>query len=107
MNQSAARHEMKCGRPQSGARNVGGAPAVVQQPCQFGYEPITLINKYLNGDKFGCAADKKVLVPTLAITKDKVEGFAAKVKHCAATKSYVHFEECSGGTLSRPRGRLR
>jgi ribose transport system substrate-binding protein len=53
---------------------------VVQQPYQFGYQSMTLMAKYLGGDKTVVPADKKVIVPTLAITKDKVDEFAATLK---------------------------
>jgi ribose transport system substrate-binding protein len=53
---------------------------VVQQPYQFGYQSMTLMDKYVGGDKSVVPADKKVIVPTLAITKDKVDEFAANLK---------------------------
>ena len=53
---------------------------VVQQPYEFGYQSMTLMNKYLNGDKSVIPADKKVVVPTVGITKDKVEEYAANLK---------------------------
>jgi ribose transport system substrate-binding protein len=53
---------------------------VVQQPYEFGYQGIQLMNKVLNGDKTAIPADKRIIVPTLAINKEKVEEFAAKLK---------------------------
>jgi ribose transport system substrate-binding protein len=63
-----------------GVRDGAISATVVQQPYQFGYQAITLMDKYLNGDKAVVPADKKVIVPTLAITKDKVDEFAANLK---------------------------
>jgi ribose transport system substrate-binding protein len=63
-----------------GVRDGAIFATVVQQPYQFGYQAITLMDKYLNGDKSVVPADKKVIVPTLAITKDKVDEFAANLK---------------------------
>jgi ribose transport system substrate-binding protein len=53
---------------------------VVQQPYEFGRQAITLMAKYLRGDKSVFPADKKVIVPTLAIDKDKVEEFSTNLK---------------------------
>jgi ribose transport system substrate-binding protein len=64
----------------AGVRDGAIFATVVQQPYQFGYQAITLMDKYLNGDKSVVPADKKVIVPTLAITKDKVDEFAANLK---------------------------
>lgn len=53
---------------------------VVQQPYEFGKQAIELMNKALQGDKSFIPADKKIIIPTLPITKDKVEEFAARMK---------------------------
>jgi ribose transport system substrate-binding protein len=63
-----------------GVRDGAISATVVQQPYQFGYQSMTLMSKYLGGDKTVVPADKKVIVPTLAITKDKVDEFAANLK---------------------------
>jgi ribose transport system substrate-binding protein len=63
-----------------GVREGAIFATVVQQPYQFGYQSMTLMAKYLGGDKTVVPADKKVIVPTLAITKDKVDEFAATLK---------------------------
>jgi hypothetical protein len=44
----------------------------------FGFQSMTLMAKYLGGDKTVVPTDKKVIMPTLAITKDKV----ALSQHC-------------------------
>ena len=53
---------------------------VVQQPYEFGKQAIELMNKALQGDKSLIPADKKIIIPTLPITKDKVEEFTARIK---------------------------
>jgi ribose transport system substrate-binding protein len=63
-----------------GVRDGAIFATVVQQPYQFGYQSMTLMDKYLGGDKSAVPADKKVIVPTLAINKDKVDEFAANLK---------------------------
>ena len=64
----------------AGVKDGSISATVVQQPYQFGYQAITLMDKYLNGDKSVVPADGQVIVPTLAITKDKVDEFAANLK---------------------------
>ena len=53
---------------------------VVQQPYEFGKQAIEMMNKYLQGDKSVVPANKKLIIPTLPITKDKIEEFAARMK---------------------------
>jgi ribose transport system substrate-binding protein len=52
---------------------------VVQQPYEFGYQAIKLMTKYIRGDKSVVPASKQVIVPTLAIEKDKVDEFQTKL----------------------------
>ncbi len=52
---------------------------VVQQPYEFGYQSMMLMAKVLGGDKAAIPAEKKIIVPTLAIKKDEVEAFTAKI----------------------------
>ena len=63
-----------------GIRDGVISSTVVQQPYEFGYQAIKLMEKVVGGDKSGIPADKKIIVPTLAIDKDKVEEFSAKLK---------------------------
>jgi ribose transport system substrate-binding protein len=63
-----------------GVRDGAIFATVVQQPFEFGKEGIEVMDKYLNGDKSVVPASKKIIIPTLAITKDSVEAFAAKLK---------------------------
>ncbi len=52
---------------------------VVQQPYEFGYRSIELMSKVLAGDRSVIPATKQIFVPTLAIKKDGVDAFIAKV----------------------------
>lgn len=52
---------------------------VVQQPFEFGYQSIKLMAQVLGGDKSVIPASKQIFVPTLAIKKDGVEEFIAKI----------------------------
>jgi ribose transport system substrate-binding protein len=52
---------------------------VVQQPYEFGYQSMKLMAKVLGGDKAAIPAEKKIIVPTLAIKKDEVEAFTVKI----------------------------
>ena len=52
---------------------------VVQQPFEFGRQAIGKMAGYLRGDKSIVPADKKIIVPTLQITKAEVDAFTAKM----------------------------
>ena len=52
---------------------------VVQQPFEFGYQSMALMEKYLNGDKSVVPATKQIFVPTLAIKKADVDEFTKKI----------------------------
>lgn len=52
---------------------------VVQQPYEFGYQSVTRMAKFLGGDKSVFPENKIEIVPTLLITKDKVDEFKAKL----------------------------
>ncbi|HEV2970755.1 MAG TPA: sugar-binding protein [Pirellulales bacterium] len=53
---------------------------VVQQPYEFGYQAITLMAKVIGGDKSVVPDSKVIIVPTLAINKDTVDEFSARLK---------------------------
>ena len=63
----------------AGVKDGAISATVVQQPYEFGYQAIKLIAKVCGGDKSAIPANKQVIVPTLAIQKDNVEEFAAKL----------------------------
>jgi ribose transport system substrate-binding protein len=52
---------------------------VVQQPFEFGYQSIVLMSKVLSGDRSMIPAGKQIFVPTLAIKKDGIDAFSAKI----------------------------
>jgi ribose transport system substrate-binding protein len=52
---------------------------VVQQPYEFGKQAITKMDKYLRGDKSALAGGKQI-IPTVAIKKDSVAEFQARLK---------------------------
>ena len=63
-----------------GVRDGAIFATVVQQPYEFGKQGIEIMDKYLSGDKSVIPADKRIIIPTLPITRDKVEAFAARLK---------------------------
>jgi ribose transport system substrate-binding protein len=52
---------------------------VVQQPFEFGYRSMIMLAKVIGGDKSGIPPGKLDIVPTLAIKRDGVEAFTAKI----------------------------
>ena len=64
----------------AGVREGAIFATVVQQPYEFGYQAIHLMDRVLNGDKSVIPANKQIIVPTLAIDKAGVDAFAAKLK---------------------------
>ena len=52
---------------------------VVQQPFEFGYQSITLLDKALKGDRSGVPASKQVFIPTMVIRQNTVDEFRTKV----------------------------
>jgi ribose transport system substrate-binding protein len=52
---------------------------VVQQPFEFGYQSMILLSKAIGGDKSWVPPSKQKIVETLAIKKDGVEEFTAKI----------------------------
>lgn len=53
---------------------------VVQQPYEFGKQAIERMAKYLRGDKSAFPADGRLVVPTIAIKKDNVAEFKARLQ---------------------------
>ena len=52
---------------------------VVQQPFEFGYQSITLLERALKGDRSGVPASKQVFIPTMVIRQNSVDEFRTKV----------------------------
>ena len=63
-----------------GVRDGAISATIVQQPFEFGHQAIATMYKVLSGDKSAIPADKRIIIPTLAVTKDKVDEFSAKLK---------------------------
>ena len=52
---------------------------IVQQPYEFGYQAILLINKLLDGDRSVIPETKQNFVPTVIIKRDNVDDFIVKI----------------------------
>jgi ribose transport system substrate-binding protein len=52
---------------------------VVQQPFEFGYQSITLLEKALKGDRSGIPASHQVFIPTMTIRQNNVDEFRTKL----------------------------
>ncbi len=52
---------------------------VVQQPFEFGYQAIKLMQQYLKGDKSVVPATKQIFIPTLVIKQNSVDEFTRKI----------------------------
>ena len=63
----------------AGVRDGSIYATVVQQPYEFGYQAIKMMQTVLRGDRSIIPADKQVFVPTLVIKKDNVGEFAQKI----------------------------
>jgi ribose transport system substrate-binding protein len=63
----------------AGIKDGAISATVVQQPFEFGYQSVILMNKYLNGDKSVFPANKQIIVPTLVVKKDTVEEYTKKL----------------------------
>lgn len=53
---------------------------VVQQPYEFGYQAMKVMAAALRGDKSVIPESKQIIVPTLAIQKDNVDEFWARLR---------------------------
>ena len=63
-----------------GVRTGAISATIVQQPFEFGYQSIALMAKYLRGDHSVIPANKRVIIPTLTITKNNLASYAARLK---------------------------
>jgi ribose transport system substrate-binding protein len=63
-----------------GVRDGAIFATIVQQPYEFGYQAMKVMNSALNGDKSMIPANKQIIVPTLVIDKGSVEDFSTKLK---------------------------
>ena len=62
-----------------GVKSGAIAGTIVQQPYEFGYQSIKVLNQALNGDKSAIPASKQIIVPTLVIDKASVDAFRTKI----------------------------
>ena len=62
-----------------GVRDGSIVGTVVQQPFEFGYQSVKLMEKILTGDKSVIPPNKQIIVPTLMIKKDSVDEFEKKL----------------------------
>ena len=62
-----------------GIKDGAISATVVQQPYEFGYQAIKLIEKVLQGDKSDVPASKQIFVPTKVIDKDSVAEFTERI----------------------------
>ena len=60
---------------------------IVQQPFEFGRLAITNMAKYLRGDKSVVPDNKKIIVPTLVIDKDKIDEFTSHINELRGRKA--------------------
>ena len=57
---------------------------IVQQPFEFGYQSMTDIIKYINGDRSFIPANKLIIIPTRVIEKSNVAQFQGYMKQLLA-----------------------
>jgi ribose transport system substrate-binding protein len=62
-----------------GVKDGSISATIVQQPYEFGYRAVKLLNDLVAGKKDGVPAGKQIFVPTQAITVANVDDFKAKL----------------------------
>lgn len=53
---------------------------IVQQPFEFGYQSVKLLDALAKGNKEAVPADKRIIIPVMTITPEKVDEFWANLK---------------------------
>ena len=53
--------------------------AILQQPFEFGYQSVILLEKALKGDRSGIPASKQMFIPTMVIRQNNVDEFRTKL----------------------------
>ena len=61
----------------TGVKSGAIVGTVVQQPYEFGYQSVTLLEKALKGDRSGIPASHQLFIPTRVIRQDSVDAFRA------------------------------
>ena len=59
----------------TGVKSGAIVGTVVQQPYEFGYQSITLLEKALAGDRSGIPPNRQLFIPTKVIRQDTVDAF--------------------------------
>jgi ribose transport system substrate-binding protein len=59
---------------------------VAQQPYEYGYQAVVLLDKVLKGDKSVIPANKTVLIPTVVIQRNNVDEYRAKLDQLLSGK---------------------
>ena len=59
---------------------------VVQQPYEFGYQSMTLLAKYIEGDKSFIPENELLIIPTKVIDSSNVAEFMKQMQDAAAAK---------------------
>ncbi len=68
----------------TGIKSGGIYATIVQQPFEFGYQAILLMEKVLRGDKSSIPESKQLFIPTLILKKENVGEFAEKLEKLKA-----------------------
>jgi ribose transport system substrate-binding protein len=63
----------------TGVKSGAIVGTVVQQPYEFGYQSITLLEKALKGDRSGIPSSHQVFIPTRVIRQNNVDEFRTKL----------------------------
>jgi ribose transport system substrate-binding protein len=64
----------------AGVKDGAIVGTVVQQPFEFGYQSVTLLEKALKGDRSGIPASKQLFIPTMVLRHDQVDAFRTKLR---------------------------
>jgi ribose transport system substrate-binding protein len=63
----------------TGVKSGAIVGTVVQQPYEFGYQSVTLLEKALKGDRSGIPPSRQVFIPTQVIRQNNVDEFRTKL----------------------------
>ena len=63
----------------TGVKSGAIVGTIVQQPFEFGYQAITLLEKALKGDRSGIPASHQLFIPTMTIRQNNVDEFRTKL----------------------------
>ena len=63
----------------TGVKSGAIVGTIVQQPFEFGYQSITLLEKALKGDRSGIPASHQLFIPTMTIRQNNVDEFRTRL----------------------------